>query len=80
MTTTVERFAPETIAGVADAVRTAVGENTPLRIVGGGRWLRAGGPVDSRDRCEGRKHGPYAVLAGHPFDGYGRDHARNIGR
>ena len=47
MTTTVERFAPETIAGVADAVRTAVGENTPLRIVGGGRWLRGGGPVEA---------------------------------
>jgi glycolate oxidase FAD binding subunit len=47
MTTTVERFAPDTVTGVADAVRTAVGEGTPLRVVGGGRWLRAGGPVEA---------------------------------
>lgn len=47
MTTTVERFAPDTVSGVADAVRTAVGEGTPLRVVGGGRWLRAGGPVEA---------------------------------
>jgi glycolate oxidase FAD binding subunit len=47
MTTTVERFAPDTVAGVADAVRAAVGEGTPLRVVGGGRWLRAGSPVES---------------------------------
>ena len=47
MTTTVERFAPDTVAGVADAVRAAVSEGTPLRVVGGGRWLRAGGPVES---------------------------------
>src|SRR5688572_15211102 len=47
MTTTVERFAPDTVTGVADAVRTAVGEGTPLRVVGGGGWLRAGSPVEA---------------------------------
>src|SRR5688572_11950279 len=47
MTTTVERFAPDTVAGVSDAVRTAAGEGTPLRVVGGGRWLRAGSPVEA---------------------------------
>ena len=38
------------------------------------------GAVDSGDGCQGRKHGPHAVLAGHSLDGHGRDHARNIGR
>ncbi len=40
-----ERFAPHSIAGVSDAVRTAHEEGTPLRIVGGGRWLAAGNPI-----------------------------------
>ena len=42
---TSERFSPHSIAAVSDAVRTAHGEGTPLRIVGGGRWLAAGNPV-----------------------------------
>jgi glycolate oxidase FAD binding subunit len=40
-----ERFAPQSIADAAAAVRIAHDEGTPMRIVGGGRWLGAGGPV-----------------------------------
>jgi glycolate oxidase FAD binding subunit len=40
-----ERVAPRSVSGVAEAVRTACHEGTPLRIVGGGRWLGAGNPV-----------------------------------
>jgi glycolate oxidase FAD binding subunit len=37
--------APESINDVADAVRAAAREQTPLRIVGRGTWLDAGQPV-----------------------------------
>ena len=40
-----ERFAATSITSVADAIHTARDEGTPLRIVGGGRWLAAGQPV-----------------------------------
>jgi glycolate oxidase FAD binding subunit len=42
-----ERYAPQSLGQVADAVRTARDEATPLRIVGSGTWLDAGRPVDA---------------------------------
>ena len=42
-----ERVAPRSASDVADAVRAAHHEGTPLRIVGSGRWLGAGNPVQA---------------------------------
>ena len=42
-----ERFAANSVAQVADAVRAARIDGTPLRIVGGGTWLDAGRPVQA---------------------------------
>jgi len=41
------RLAPPSVSVLADAVRTAHREATPLRIVGGGRWLDAAHPVQA---------------------------------
>ena len=42
-----ERFGANSVAHVADLVRTARVEATPFRIVGGGTWLDAGHTVDA---------------------------------
>jgi len=42
-----DRVTPRSISEVVDAVRTAHLEVTPLRIVGNGRWLNAGNPVQA---------------------------------
>jgi glycolate oxidase FAD binding subunit len=39
---------PEDVRQLAEMVRDAHDQNLPLRIVGHGSWLDAGGPVDSR--------------------------------
>ena len=41
------RLTPPSVSVLADAVRTAHREATPLRIVGGGRWLDAAHPVQA---------------------------------
>lgn len=47
LTATAERLTPRSASDVADAVRVAYHERTPLRIVGGGRWLGAGHAVQA---------------------------------
>lgn len=42
-----ERITPRSEAEVVDAVRNAVPERVPLRIVGRGGWLHAGNPVEA---------------------------------
>ena len=47
-----ERLKPGTTREVADLVRAARVDKTPLRIVGGGHWLTAGGPVHATRMLE----------------------------
>jgi len=40
-----DTWAPDTVAGVQDVIRSAVATRTPLRIVGRGTWLDGGHPT-----------------------------------
>jgi glycolate oxidase FAD binding subunit len=42
-------IAPDTLDGISSAVAAAASEGRPLRIVGRGSWLDAGGPVAASD-------------------------------